>query len=182
VIHIPPLVALGFGEGGRPSHVARPPAPPIEFAPLDAARVAACATIDRLSLEPAWSESRFHRELALPGTRGTVALYGASGRVVGYYVAAVDRRGSVVRVLRFAVSESLRRRGVATRLFARVAEKASDDGQARVEVPVPETLAGPRRFLQAIGFRGVGVGRSYYGDIDAYILMRPVESRECEGK
>lgn len=168
---------------GEPRPARKSPPTPIEVVPLVPDRVRACALIDRMSLDGPWDEGRFHRTRAEFGRFGLVALHGPHRRVVGYAICAVDGGESTVRVLRFATEENVRRRGVMRQLFARVADDAACDGQRRIEVPIPETLVDPRRFLQAIGFRGKakgGVLRDYYAAEDAYVFSRP--TGVCCGK
>lgn len=170
-------LACGFGErhpGGSP-----PPAT-IEVAPMVPGRVPAVALIDRMSLAPPWTEAEFHRTFEGTGRYGVVALFGPHARVVGYCVCALDGGDSAVRVIRFATDENLRRRGVMRRLFARVSADAEFTSHRRIEVPVHEANVAARRFLQAIGFRGEGLIRGYYGDRDAYRMTKPVGV--CMGK
>jgi ribosomal-protein-alanine N-acetyltransferase len=169
----------GFGEQ-RPVRTLPPPT--IEVAPLVPGRVAAVATIDRMSFGSPWSEADFHRATAQFGRYGVVALNGPHSRVVGFAIVELDDEERTATVTRFASDENFRRRAVMRRLFERIAADAAYTGHTTLEVPIPETDASTRRFLQAIGFRGVRVARGFYGDVDAFVLAKPVGSEVCQGK
>ena len=74
-----------------------------------------------------------------------------------------------------AVHPGRRRRGVGRRLVERVLADAGARGATAVVLEVRSGNAGARRLYADVGFRQVGLRRSYYGPgQDALVLERPL--------
>lgn len=181
MLNIATFLARGFGEGAGPVDCSPPP-PRLDLVPMFADHVPAVARIEAAVQARPWAEGRFHRAKPECGRFGTVALLAGSRQVAGYSVCALDIPTATLRVLRFAVAPDLTRKRIATRLFFRILDDAETDGLRVVEVPVPEQLSEPRKFLTSLGFRGDRVIPGYYGGEDAWVFTRRVNVDTCCGK
>jgi [ribosomal protein S18]-alanine N-acetyltransferase len=127
--------------------------------------------IERRSFAQPWSRAFFEKELTTPFARLTVAEEEAFGRarVVGY--TCRWRVTDEVHLLNVAVHPERRGLGYGRDLVAAVVDEARG-GAARVvflEVRAGNVIA--RRLYRQLGFKDLGVRRSYYGPGQDAIVM-----------
>ena len=127
--------------------------------------------IERRSFAQPWSRAFFEKELATPFARLTVADEETFGRmrVVGY--TCRWRVTDEVHLLNVAVHPERRGLGYGRELVGAVVEEARG-GAARVvflEVRAGNVIA--RRLYRQLGFKDLGVRRSYYGPGQDAIVM-----------
>ena len=127
--------------------------------------------IERRSFAQPWSQAFFEKELATPFARLIVAVaeQDACDRVVGY--CCRWRVTDEVHLLNVAVHPEHRGVGHGRELVAAVVDEARR-GRARVvflEVRAGNVVA--RRLYRQLGFRDLGVRRSYYGPGQDAIVM-----------
>jgi ribosomal-protein-alanine N-acetyltransferase len=149
---------------------------PLGFRRMRVADLPGVLAIERGSFSRPWSEASFRRELALAWSTIEVALEeGIAGhRVVGY--ACSWRVSDEVHLMNVAVHPGRRRRGIGRRLVDRVLAGAAEEGATAVVLEVRSGNAGARRLYARVGFRQVGLRRSYYGPgQDALVLQRSLD-------
>lgn len=118
-----------------------------------------------------WDEDRMLRELRKPNQIGMIAE--VKGKVVGHAVYRL--KPSVIEVVRWAVGERFRRKGVGTAMYAKILGKLGGRRQTLL-LPVPETCDDMHRFLRALGVPAVTVERNP-GGADDYLFVAMCE--EC---
>ncbi len=148
---------------------------PLRFRPMTPADLRAVLSIERGAFATPWSAAAFRRELALAWSTLEVAVEerSAGPRVIGYvcFWTVADE----VHVMNVAVHPGRRRRGVGRRLVERVLAGAEQRGARAVLLEVRSGNAWARRLYGGVGFRQIGLRRSYYGPgQDALVLQRPV--------
>jgi len=127
--------------------------------------------IERRSFAQPWSQAFFEKELATPFARLIVAVAeeDARDRVVGY--CCRWRVTDEVHLLNVAVHPEHRGVGHGRELVTAIVDEARR-GRARVvflEVRAGNVVA--RRLYRQLGFRDLGVRRSYYGPGQDAIVM-----------
>lgn len=143
------------------------------FRPMTAADLPAVLAIERASFPRPWSATSFERELGLAWSAIELALEeGTAGpRVVGY--ACTWSVADEIHLMNVAVHPGRRRRGIGRHLVDRVLADAVARGARAVLLEVRSGNAGARRLYGHVGFRQIGLRRSYYGPgQDALVLQR----------
>jgi len=142
----------------------------IDIQRLGLADLDAIDAIERRAYVTPWSRSMFASEL---GKRSSICL-GAfeAERLVGYLVNA--RYVDAWHVMNLAVDPDHRRRGIASRLLARLFELTADDAQRGYTLEVRVSNAGAISLYERHGFSHHGVRPGYYTDNreDALIMWR----------
>jgi ribosomal-protein-alanine N-acetyltransferase len=136
------------------------------------ADVPSVVAIERRSFARPWTPTSFARELGLAWSTAEVVEETrlAGPRVIGYVVSwsVADE----MHLMNVAVHPGRRRRGVGRRLVDRVLAEARARRARVVVLEVRSGNAGARRLYAHVGFRQVGLRRSYYGPgQDALILQ-----------
>jgi ribosomal-protein-alanine N-acetyltransferase len=118
----------------------------------------AVISIERRSFPAPWSLAMFVLELSKPSGICLVATEGSE--LLGYLVCS--RYDRVWHLMNVAVAPERRRRGVASRLIARLIAEAGDELPFTLEVRVSnrEAIA----MYERLGFRSAGVRPRYYQD------------------
>jgi ribosomal-protein-alanine N-acetyltransferase len=118
----------------------------------------AVISIERRSFPAPWSLAMFVLELSKPS--GICLAAGEGGELLGYLVCS--RYDRVWHLMNVAVAPEWRRRGVASRLIARLIEEGGDELPFTLEVRVSnrEAIA----MYERLGFRSAGVRPRYYQD------------------
>jgi len=119
----------------------------------------AVLAIERRAFPSPWSLAMFVLELSKPSSICLAAIEPAGG-LAGYLVCS--RYDDVWHVMNIAVSPDRLRRGVATRLLARLFDEAGRGARYTLEVRVSNLTA--IAMYEHFGFRSAGVRRRYYGD------------------
>ena len=121
-----------------------------------------------------WSRETFAGELKHPQSCFRVALLDATGQdnPAGYIVSWLVH--DEVHVLKIAVEERFRRRGVATELLADSLDALSTRGARVAYLEVRGTNRGALAFYESAGFDQIGRRPRYYADTgeDALVLFR----------
>ena len=89
-----------------------------------------------------------------------------------------------VQILKIGVDPSMRRRGIARALLARVAADARDLGAASCSLEVRLSNAGARALYEALGLRPLGIRPRYYSDGEDAVIMEgplPLAPRDVAG-
>jgi len=147
----------------------------IELRRLQLRDLAAIEKIERRSYPTPWSRSMFAGELAKPSSVCLGAFEVESDGLAGYLI--VSRYVDAWHVMNLAVSPSLRRQGIATRLMAELIALTADDGRRGYTLEVRVSNADAIRLYEQLGFRSRGIRRGYYTDNreDALIMWRDAE-------
>jgi ribosomal-protein-alanine N-acetyltransferase len=125
--------------------------------------------IENESFEFAWSEEEFVRCLRQRNCIGMVAEL--NDKIVGYMIYELHKNR--LHVLNFAVAAEYRRRGVGSRMTAKLIGKLSAQRRTRILLEVRETNLAAQLFFRKQGFRAVSVLRDFYDDTteDAYVMQ-----------
>ena len=153
--------------------------PALDIRPLSVDDIDEVGEIERLSMPAPWSPAMFAGEIAKPTSVCLGAWIGEPSRLVGYVI--VSRYVDAWHVMNLVVSESHRRRGVATALLAEVFSRTRDAGRRGFTLEVRLSNAAALELYEGMGFRRQGVRRGYYTDNreDAVIMWRDGVSREA---
>ncbi len=148
----------------------------IELRRLQLRDLGAIEKIERRSYPTPWSRSMFAGELAKPSSVCLGAFEGESDDLAGYLI--VSRYVDAWHVMNLAVSPSLRRQGIATRLMAELFALTADDGRRGYTLEVRVSNAAAIRLYEQLRFRSRGIRRGYYTDNreDALIMWRDPEA------
>ena len=140
----------------------------ITYKPLDAAHAGAVAVLEaQVMSADAWSEGLVADELPRPDRVWWAAYAGdaLAGYAGGWIV------DGQVQILKVGVDPTMRRRGIARGLLARVAADARDLGAASCSLEVRAANAGAQALYEAVGLRSLGVRPRYYSDGEDAVIM-----------
>lgn len=126
--------------------------------------------IEAASFPDAWAPELLERFLASPRVTGHVLE--RAGECVGFFVVLHEVRG--LHLINLAVAPSERRTGVATRALQALEAIARTHGRLRIELEVRETNLAAQLLYRKHGYRAVEIVRAYYGDQDAYRMIKDV--------
>lgn len=160
---------------------ARPDEDGVVYKPLDAAHACDVAGLEARAMgSDAWSEALVADELPRPD-RVWWAAY-VDDALAGYAgVWVVDGQ---MQVLKIAVDDAFRRRGIARELLSRVAADARDLGAHEATLEVRAGNEGAQAFYASLGFESLGVRPHYYSDREDAVIMNgplPLSSRDVAG-
>jgi ribosomal-protein-alanine N-acetyltransferase len=142
----------------------------IDIQRLGLADLDAIDAIERRAYATPWSRSMFASEL---GKRSSICLGAFEGEsLIGYVVNA--RYVDAWHVMNLAVDPDHRRRGVASRLLARLFELTEGDAQRGYTLEVRVSNSAAISLYERLGFSSHGVRTGYYTDNreDALIMWR----------
>jgi ribosomal-protein-alanine N-acetyltransferase len=120
------------------------------------------AAVHRACFDEAWSAKILAEIVAMPGSFGLIAL--ADGEPAGLVIALAT--GPEAEILSLGVVPSLRRRGIARRLFEAAADRLVAQGVARLYLEVAEDNLAARALYRALGFAEHGRRPGYYRRVD----------------
>ena len=146
--------------------------------PLGPFDLTVAAALHAGCFDSAWNEAAMAEVVAMPGSFGALAHVGdqPAGLVI---VLAV---GAEAEILTLGVLPRFRRRGVAGRLLAWVADRLSGVGCQRLLLEVAEDNAAARALYGKLGFERIGRRPSYYrrpaGTEAAVVLARGLDQGE----
>lgn len=149
----------------------------ITVRPLGYSDLPQAIAIERRAFATPWSLAMFVLELSRPSSICLAAVAGEGARLrklVGYLICA--RYADAWHLMNIAVDPPYRRRGVASRLMARMVETAGADAAFTLEVrPSNQDAIG---LYERFGFRGAGTRPGYYRDTgeDALIMWRTAQT------
>ena len=129
----------------------------------------AVAAIEQASFYDPWSLQSFQTELE----QNTLAVYyvARSEDTVIAYIGAwiiIDE----VHITTLAVTETYRRRGIASRLIKALVEKARQSGAQCLTLEVRPSNTTARSFYEKLGFAEFGRRKRYYSNEDALIMTK----------
>jgi [ribosomal protein S18]-alanine N-acetyltransferase len=144
---------------------------PVELRPGGSRDLTALVAVEAAAMGPdAWSRQGLADELAgVPATRWVVVA-DLDGEPVGYGVLLVA--GTTADVLRVAVSDSLRGRGLGRLLLDALAAEAARRGCEDVLLEVAEDNAAALALYAAAGFVRIARRDDYYGGGRAALVLR----------
>ncbi len=126
-------------------------------------------TIEHASFGDPWSRLALFQELQVDQLRCPL-IAECDGQVVGYLMAwcAEDQ----LHILNIAVSESLRRRGIGSRLVAAARTQALARNLSEITLEVRDSNRAAKNFYFKHGYRQTGTRPGYYADTgeDAVIM------------
>jgi N6-L-threonylcarbamoyladenine synthase len=153
----------------------------VSYRPLSAAHAEAVAALEAHAMgSDAWSAHLVEDELAHKDRTWWVAE--SDGAVVGYAGGMVV--DGDVQILKIAVDEGYRRRGIARELLERVAADARNLGASSCSLEVRASNEGAQAFYKKMGFENVGVRPRYYSDREDAVIMKgplPEQGRDVAG-
>ena len=142
----------------------------IDIQRLGLADLDAIDAIERRAYATPWSRSMFASEL---GKRSSICLGAFEGEsLIGYVVNA--RYVDAWHVMNLAVDPDHRRRGVASRLLARLFELTEGDAERGYTLEVRVSNSAAISLYERLGFSRHGIRTGYYTDNreDALIMWR----------
>ncbi len=144
---------------------------PLELRPAGPGDLSALRPVERAAMgADAWSDQALAHELAgVPGTRWVVAA-DLDGEPVGY--AVLMAAGGTADVLRVAVTEVHRRRGLGRLLVDALAAEAALRGCEAVLLEVAEDNESARALYAAAGYVEIARRDDYYGRGRGALVLR----------
>jgi ribosomal-protein-alanine N-acetyltransferase len=143
--------------------------------PLGPLDLAVAAALHANCFDDGWNEAAMAEILAMPGSFGALARIG--DEPVG--VVIVLAVGPEAEILTLGILSKFRRRGVARRLLAWVADRLSDVGCQRLLLEVAEDNAAARALYAKLDFAQIARRPSYYrrraGTAAAIVLARVLD-------
>ena len=153
----------------------------LTFRPLDAAHAPDVASLESRAMgTDAWSEESVLDELPRKDRTWWAAFVGER---LGGYCGGLVVDGQV-QVLKIAVEDDMRRRGIARHLIGLVASDARDLGATEMTLEVRASNEGAQRFYGALGIERIGVRPGYYSDREDAVIMTgplPMVARDVAG-
>lgn len=98
-----------------------------------------------------------------------------NGKIVGYMIYEI--RKSTFYIKSMAVARSMRRQGIGAKMIAHMHELLEETNRTSVRLHVAENNLAAQLFFRAIGFRAVNVCRNFFGELDAYYMIRRTKAR-----
>jgi len=146
------------------------------FGPLD---LAVAAALHASCFDHAWNEAAIAELLSMPGSLGVLAHI--KDQPVGLVIALAV--GAEAEILTLGVLPKFRRRGIAARMLASVADRLSGAGCRRLLLEVAEDNEAARALYGKLGFAEIGRRPSYYrraaGAVaGAIVLARALDRRD----
>jgi ribosomal-protein-alanine N-acetyltransferase len=130
--------------------------------------ISAILEIERVSFATPWSGQSFIEEICKKYAFSKVAVL--EGKVIGY--ACADYAFHESRILKLAVHQDFRRRGVATMLMNKTMAELKSRGCVFVYLKVRASNAAAQRFYELFGFKVETVRKKYYdGPSEEALLM-----------
>jgi ribosomal-protein-alanine N-acetyltransferase len=136
---------------------------------LTTADLAAVRQIAEDCLGPEWSMDDFQECFRSLDTIGKVVE--VEGSVIGFLIYQLDRETKEVIVKSIAVAPAWHRHGVGQSMIQSLERKLAQ-GYRCISARVPESNLGMQLLLRSIGFRALRVLRRWYGDEDAYLMIK----------
>ncbi len=151
----------------------------VQLQPLGPLDLAVVAALHASCFDHAWNKAAIAELLAIPGSLG--ALAHIKDQPVGFVIALAV--GAEAEILTLGVLPKFRRRGIAARMLASVAERLSGAGCRRLLLEVAEDNEAARALYGKLGFTEVGRRPSYYrraaGEVaGAIVLARALDRLE----
>ncbi len=158
-------------DAGRPMYVPERREIPIALRAMRREDLASVLEIERRSFAQPWSRSFFEKELATPFARLVVAVEEGPARpiVIGY--TCRWRVTDEVHLLNLAVHPEHRGRSIGRLLMESMIDEARTTAASVVFLEVRAGNVVARRLYRQLGFRDLGVRRSYYGPGQDAIVM-----------
>ncbi len=151
----------------------------VQLRPLGPLDLAVAAALHSGCFDNAWNEAAMAEVLAMPGSFG--ALAHIKDQPVGLVIALAV--GTEAEILALGVLPKFRRRGIAARLLASVADQLSGAGCRRLLLEVAEDNEAARALYGKLGFAEIGRRPSYYrrgagAMAGAIVLARALDRRD----
>ncbi len=144
----------------------------LQLRPMLPADLDAVAALDGAAFEGAvhtpWTRAQFAQELGQPQRSWWVAH--DQGTIIGY--AGGQLAGADFEVTDVAVAAGHRRRGIASRLVARIAYDGHTYGASTISLEVEAENVAGRTLYEGMGFRQVGRRPNYYGQGKDALILR----------
>ena len=142
----------------------------ITIAPMEARHIERLAEIETECFSMPWSYESLAEELANPLAVFLVASYG--GEIAGYIgMTQVIDEGYIANL---AVTQQMRRKGVATALLDALVEHAKENNLSFLTLEVRQSNLAARRLYERFHFESAGERRDFYANPteDAVIMTR----------
>lgn len=133
--------------------------------------------IENDSFPTPWSPGIFRSEMTNPISRMLVGRSEERGRVAGYVVCWLV--ADEIHLHNIAVRRDLRKKGIASRLLARVIQKCCREGACWATLEVRRSNIAAQKLYERFGFTLKGVRCGYYTDTgeDALIMSADLEKQ-----
>lgn len=120
-----------------------------------------CVEIDKSSSEP-WLESDFSQCLKPWGRIGKVIEI--DGKIEGYMLyELMDKKFYIINI---AVSESMRRRGIGSKLVMQLVDKLPNGNRTMIDIHISDDNLSAHLFFKSLGFRAIGVDKDFFHESD----------------
>ena len=153
----------------------------IAYQPLDTSFADDVSVLENSAMgSDAWSSKLVADELSQKNRTWWVAQ--CDGKLVGYAGGLVV--DDELQVLKVAVDEGYRRRGIAAELMSRISEDARNLGARTCSLEVRKGNTSAQAFYASIGLESIGVRPRYYSDREDAVIMSgplPVRSHDVAG-
>jgi len=122
--------------------------------------IPAILKIEQVSFATPWPGQSFIEEIRRKYAFSKVAVF--EGKVIGY--ACADYAHHESRILKLAVHQDFRRRGVGTMLMNEMTAELKNKGCVFMYLKVRASNRGAQRFYELFGFKTETVRKKYYDD------------------
>ena len=129
--------------------------------------ISAVLEIEQVSFATPWPGRSFSEEICKVYGFSRVAVL--DGKVIGYACADYEQHES--RILKVAVCQDFRRRGVGTMLMNDMISELKKKGCIFMYLKVRASNAGAQKFYQSFGFRVENIRKKYYDDPSEEALL-----------
>jgi len=119
-----------------------------------------------------WDEAFVRERMS---EENVLTLVAEEEQIVAYIMFSISRTYETAEILSLAVTPSLRRRGIARTLMARVESMAEKDAQTVSLCVRPDNVGGVNLYL-SLGYKVLALCSGYYEDgSDAYMMVKHLE-------
>lgn len=132
------------------------------FTPLAADDILAIVELEKQCFPTPWSEEQYKLVLAAGGCR----LFGVrcNGGLVGYLAVAMQPGSGEIEIYNIAITDSMRRRGLARKLLATALAAAAQTGVEQAVLEVRRDNVAAIALYESLGFTRIGLRPRYYQD------------------
>ena len=124
------------------------------------------AQLEKDIFPDAWSENAILRE----AQNGKIIVFKENNKIIGYCIFMLG--GDQGEILRIAVREDARKKGVGKMLLEKAFGKMKDEGANEVFLEVRSKNSAAISLYKKMGFQKIDVRKNYYGDDDALIFKK----------
>lgn len=124
------------------------------------------AELEKNIFPDAWSESAIVRE----AENGRIIVFKENNRIIGYCIFMLGADQG--EILRIAVKEEARKKGIGKKLLEEALKKMKDEGAIEAFLEVRSKNAQAIALYKNAGFEKIDIRKNYYGDDDALVFKK----------